>query len=104
MTLAEQLRERLGHVLDPELGTSIVELGMVGDVTVHPNGHARVAVSLTTAACPLRAQIERDVREAALSLESVTTVEVVVAVMDAPARRELMRRARAASQRRAPDT
>jgi len=100
----EQLRERLGHVLDPELGTSIVELGMVGEVMVHPNGRARVAVALTTAACPLRAQIERDVREAALSLDAVTSVEVVVAVMDAPARRELMRRARTAAQRRAPDT
>ncbi|MFI5035877.1 MAG: P-loop NTPase [Acidimicrobiales bacterium] len=98
------LRERLSRVLDPELGTSIVELGMVGEVSIDAGGCARVAVALTTAACPLRAQIERDVREAALSLDAVTSVEVEVAIMDAPARRELMRRAREAAQRRAPDT
>ncbi|HVB70322.1 MAG TPA: P-loop NTPase [Acidimicrobiales bacterium] len=104
MNSDEVVRERLGRVLDPELGTSIVELGMVGDIIVDDQGHARIGVALTTAACPLRAQIERDVREAALSLDAVTSVEVEVAVMDAPARRELMRRARAAAQRRAPET
>lgn len=104
MNADEQVLERLSRVLDPELGTSIVELGMVGDVTVDAGGHARVAVALTTAGCPLRAQIERDVREATLSLDSVTSVDVDVAIMDAPARRELMRRARAAAQSRAPET
>ncbi len=104
MTADEQVRERLAHVLDPELGVSIVELGMVGAVHVDGDGLATVAVALTTAACPLRAQIVRDVREAALSLDAVTEVEVAVAVMEAPARRELMSRARAAAQRRAPDT
>lgn len=98
------LRERLDRVLDPELGTSIVELGMVGDVTVDPEGRARVEVALTTAGCPLRSQIERDVREAALTLDEVRSVDVVVSAMDATARRELMRVARAAAQRRAPTT
>jgi ATP-binding protein involved in chromosome partitioning len=104
MNPAELVRERLSRVLDPELGTSIVELGMVGDVVVDAAGHARVGVALTTAGCPLRAQIERDVREAAMSLDVVRSVDVDVAVMDAPARRELMRIARAAAQRRAPTT
>jgi ATP-binding protein involved in chromosome partitioning len=104
MNADEQVRERLSRVLDPELGSSIVELGMVGNIVVDPDGHARVGVALTTAACPLRAQIERDVREATLSLDAVSSVEVEVAIMDAPARRELMRRARAAAQRRAPQT
>ncbi len=104
MTADEQVRERLAHVLDPELGVSIVELGMVGSVDVDDDGLATVAVALTTAACPLRAQIVRDVREAALSLDAVTEVKVTVAVMDAPAKRELMSRARAAAQLRAPDT
>ena len=104
MNSDEIVRERLSRVLDPELGTSIVELGMVGDISVDARGRARVGVALTTAGCPLRSQIERDVREAALSLDEVTSVEVEVVVMDAPARRELMRRARAAAQRRAPET
>ena len=66
MTLSADLRERLHQVLDPELGASIVELGMVGDISVDGDGHAVVAVALTTTGCPLKTQIERDVREAVL--------------------------------------
>lgn len=104
MNAVDQLRTRLDQVLDPELGASIVELGMVGDISVDPDGRAVVSVALTTAGCPLRAQIERDVREAALSLETVSSVELVMGVLDAPAKADLMRRARTIAQTRAPLT
>jgi len=104
MDSTDQLRSRLGRVMDPELGASIVELGMVGDVTVDAEGLATVAIALTTSGCPLRAQIERDVREAALSIPAVTEVRVVMGVLDASAKAELMRRARTFAQTRAPLT
>jgi ATP-binding protein involved in chromosome partitioning len=104
MTSSETLRERLGRVLDPELGASIVELGMVGAISVDQDAHAVVHVALTTTGCPLRAQIERDVREAALSLDEVISVEVVLGVLDATARASLMQKARAIAQRDAPQT
>jgi ATP-binding protein involved in chromosome partitioning len=102
MDAAARLRERLGRVLDPELGGSLIELGMVGAVEVDPSGRARIEIALTTAACPLRRQIERDVAEAAREVDGVAEVEVAVAVMDADARRELLRTARALAQGRAP--
>jgi len=74
----DRLRERLAQVLDPELGASIVELGMVGDIDVSGR-RAVVHVALTTVGCPLRSQIERDVREAALTLDDIDTVELVMA-------------------------
>jgi ATP-binding protein involved in chromosome partitioning len=101
---SERLRERLDQVLDPELGASIVELGMVGDITVDETGRAVVNVSLTTVGCPLRSQIERDVKEAALSLDEVTDVELVMGVLDASAKAALMKRARTIAQSRAPST
>src|ERR1017187_5859758 len=104
MTLSADLRERLHQVLDPELGASIVELGMVGDISVDGDGHAVVAVALTTTGCPLKTQIERDVRGAVLSLDGVSGVELVMGVLDAPARAALMQRARAMAQERAPRT
>jgi ATP-binding protein involved in chromosome partitioning len=104
MTVSAELRDRLNRVLDPELGASIVELGMVGDISVDENGHAVVNVALTTTGCPLRTQIERDVREAALSLDDVHSVELVMGVLDAPARAALMQRARTFAQDRAPQT
>jgi ATP-binding protein involved in chromosome partitioning len=104
MASAEELRKRLNQVLDPELGASIVELGMVGQIDVDPSGLARVEVALTTAGCPLRAQIERDVREAALSIDGVRSVELVMGVLEHAAKAELMQRARTIAQTRAPLT
>jgi ATP-binding protein involved in chromosome partitioning len=101
---SERLRERLAQVLDPELGASIVELGMVGAITVDERGHAVIEISLTTVGCPLRSQIERDVKEAALSLDEVMEIELVMGVLDASAKGELMKRARTIAQGRAPST
>jgi ATP-binding protein involved in chromosome partitioning len=51
-----QVLEALRGVQDPELGKSLVELGMVHDVEV---GDARVhfTLALTTLACPLKERI-----------------------------------------------
>ena len=79
---ADEVLERLRSVIDPELGDTIVDLGMVRAVTVH--GHdVTVEVALTIAACPLRSQIERDVRGHVAALDWVGDVEVRVASMDA---------------------
>jgi ATP-binding protein involved in chromosome partitioning len=104
MTISDDLRERLNQVLDPELGASIVELGMVGDIYVDSSGHATVNVALTITGCPLKTQIERDVREAVLSLDAISSVDLVMGVLDASARATLMQRARALAQERAPST
>src|SRR5664279_295708 len=104
MTVIDQLRERLAKVLVPELGASIVDLGMVGEIAIDGEGHAVVSISLTTTGCPLRVQIERDVREAALTIDEVTSVQVSMGVMDADARGALMQRARSFAQERAPLT
>ena len=53
----------LEAVIDPELHSSIVELGMVRDVAVDEDGIVSVEIALTIAACPLRGQIEGDVDE-----------------------------------------
>lgn len=104
MSTGQELRDRLAKVLDPELGASIVDLGMVGAITVDSKGHAVVEVSLTTIGCPLRAQIERDVREAAMSLDQIESLELVMGILDDQARATLMRRARSLAQALAPQT
>ena len=103
MEQSDQIRERLTRVLDPELGASIVELGMVGEIRIE-NATAFVNVSLTTSGCPLRSQIERDVKEAALCIDGINKVEIVIGVMEQDQRAELMKRARKFAQDRAPET
>jgi ATP-binding protein involved in chromosome partitioning len=103
MNTEAAVRECLGGVLDPELGASIVDLGMVGAVRVEGT-RVEVEVALTTVGCPLRAQIERDVVGALRLLEGVTEASVVTTVMDATAKRELLSRARLLARENAPAT
>ena len=73
----------LRGVVDPELGADIVELGMARGVQVHDNGHVQVEIALTTAGCPLRAQIQKDVRARIVSLPGVTRVTIDWGELDA---------------------
>jgi len=55
--------EALKGVKDPDLGRDLVDLGMIKDVRI-AGREVSLTVNLTTPACPLKAQIERDVRGA----------------------------------------
>ncbi len=72
----ESITELLRGVVDPELGSDIVELGMAKGVRIDPDGVVHVTVALTTSGCPLRAQIQRDVRARIGSLPGVTRVRM----------------------------
>jgi ATP-binding protein involved in chromosome partitioning len=99
----EQVRDTLRSVVDPELGDTIVDLGMVRGIEV--DGEAvTVEVALTIAACPLRNQIERDVIGHVQSLDWVRSVEVRVVTMDAEERAAVMSRARWKAREDAPET
>jgi ATP-binding protein involved in chromosome partitioning len=89
----EPIWEALRGVLDPELGESVVDLGMIKDVSLI-NGRARIAVALTIAACPLRDQIEGDVVRRVTALPDVAGVSVDIVAMTQAERTELMERVR----------
>jgi ATP-binding protein involved in chromosome partitioning len=101
---SEHVRQALSSVVDPELGASIVELGMVRAVDVAGDGSVDVEVALTVAGCPLRDQIRRDVETRVLSLPGVASVEVRTGTMDEPERRAVMERARWIARESAPAT
>src|SRR5450755_905221 len=98
------VRSILAGVRDPELGASIVDLGMLRDVEVTPDGDVRVKVALTTAGCPLRGQIKADVISKVHGLAGVRDVEVEYAEMTQEERSAVMQRARLEASSRAPET
>ena len=62
-TLTERdVLQALKGVKDPDLGRDLVDLGMIKDVRIS-DGTVALTVNLTTPACPLKAKIERDVRD-----------------------------------------
>jgi ATP-binding protein involved in chromosome partitioning len=86
--------EALRGVIDPELGSDVVELGMVPAAEVLDDGTVVVTVALTTSGCPLRAQLQRDVRARVGSLPGVREVRIQWTELDAEGKRRAMERAR----------
>jgi ATP-binding protein involved in chromosome partitioning len=91
---AGDIRQSLRAVVDPELGSDIVELGMVRDVTVSAEGAVDVTIALTTAGCPLRGQIQRDIRHRVDSMPGVAGSHITWGEMTADEKRVAMERAR----------
>ncbi|MGO9205786.1 MAG: Mrp/NBP35 family ATP-binding protein [Candidatus Limnocylindrales bacterium] len=60
--------DALRTVQEPELGRDIVTLNMVRDVQVSGEGNVAFTIELTTPACPLKDEIERNARETLQSL------------------------------------
>ncbi|MGH9060038.1 MAG: Mrp/NBP35 family ATP-binding protein, partial [Acidimicrobiales bacterium] len=101
---AEAIRGAMLGVIDPELGDNVVDLGMYGSADVGDDGHVTVHLALTTAACPLRTQLQRDVTERVGSLPGVRTVSVRTKEMGAEQKSALMARARWKARDNAPAT
>jgi ATP-binding protein involved in chromosome partitioning len=94
----------LRAVIDPELGTDIVTLGMVPSVRIATDGVVTVGVKLTIGGCPLRAQIKRDVETRVAVHPGVTDVHIEWGEMNSQERSDLMSKARWNAREHAPDT
>ena len=84
----------LRGVVDPELGSDIVELGMARGAEVSADGSVEVTVALTTAGCPLRSQLQHDVVARVGSLPGVTGVRLRWTEMTPEQRTTAMSKAR----------
>ena len=94
----------LRGVIDPELGSDIVSLGMVPAVVVSPEGDVRITVKLTISGCPLRAQIKKDVETRVGTHPGVRSVKIEWGEMTSDERSDVMLKARWAARENAPDT
>ncbi len=97
--LAANVRAALQGVIDPELGDSIVDLGMVRSIAVD-DGTVTIEIALTIAGCPLRTQIRSDVERRASSVRGVESVVITMGTMSADERAAVMSRARLSAQER----
>jgi ATP-binding protein involved in chromosome partitioning len=93
-----EVRAVLASVVDPELGSDIVDLGMLDDVAVTDGGVVDVTVALTVSGCPLRAQLRNDVDTRVSAIPGVSEVRVHFGEMDASRKADLMSKARLRAQ------
>jgi metal-sulfur cluster biosynthetic enzyme len=61
------IRAALETVMDPELQLSVVDLGLIREVSVQP-GRTLIRMLLTTPFCPYAPQLMEDVKLAAMSV------------------------------------
>jgi metal-sulfur cluster biosynthetic enzyme len=76
----DRVRRVAGGVKDPEVRTSIAELGLLDEVTVDPDGHVTVRFHLTSPLCPAKfaGGIGQQIRRRVTRIPGVTSVEVVL--------------------------
>ena len=88
----EDVTAALAGVIDPEIHRPITELKMVRSVDVREGAGGAVVVvgiDLTTAGCPLKDTITREVTAAVAGLDGVASVQVELGAMSAEQRTEL---------------
>lgn len=75
MATRESIREALKMVIDPELGLNLVDLGLIYDIDLDEDS-IHIAMTLTTAGCPLHESMIEAVRHVAQSVDLTKMVYV----------------------------
>lgn len=92
----EAVRAALATVEDPEIHRPITELGMVGEIRPERRGGVAVQIALTTAGCPLKAEVEASVRRAIMgAVAGVRSVHVSFTAMSESQRMAVARQLQA---------
>ncbi|MGB3272194.1 MAG: metal-sulfur cluster assembly factor [Xanthobacteraceae bacterium] len=76
--LAEEVREALRVVIDPELGYNIVDLGLIYGVAVEDGGVTHILMTTTTKGCPATDYLRDGARDSAWSVPGVEFVDVTL--------------------------
>ena len=80
--LVDIVREKLGEVVDPEIGMNIIQLGLVRDISIEGE-IAHLKMLLTTPFCPYGpALIDQTRQKAQEALERPVSIEMSLDVWD----------------------
>ena len=76
MPTKDEIMAALRRVNDPEIGRNLVDLNMIHDLKLEPDGRVGFTIALTIPACPLRDQMAGDARAAVGALKGVSGVDI----------------------------
>jgi FeS assembly SUF system protein len=74
--LREQIVDVLRTVFDPEIPVDIWELGLVYELSVDDEGHARIVMTLTSPACPVAESLPPEVEQKVRGVPGVQHVDL----------------------------
>jgi len=81
--LHEAVIEALKEIYDPEIPVNIYDLGLIYDVAISPEGHAKVQMTLTTPHCPVAESMPGEVELRVGAVPGIGDAEVEL-VWDPP--------------------
>jgi len=85
----EQIREALASVYDPEIPVNIVDLGLIYDFEVDPEGRVHITMTLTAPGCGMGPVLVDDVQRKVAQVPYVSAVDVEL-TFDPPWSRDRM--------------
>jgi metal-sulfur cluster biosynthetic enzyme len=71
----QAIMDALKHVVDPELGINIVDLGLVYDVDIAQDGAIHIEYTLTTMGCPIGPLIEHQMQSFLEQVPGVASID-----------------------------
>ena len=83
MPTIEEMKDSLRDVYDPDLGISIIDLGLVYDVRLKEDKFAEIDMTLTSPACPYGPMLISETQQAVMKFDGIEDVKVEL-VWDPP--------------------
>lgn len=77
MASEQQILDALSTIIDPDFGRDIVSLGFIKDLAID-DGRVAFAIELTTPACPVKEEFQRQAHDAVAALEGVADVAITM--------------------------
>ena len=74
--VAVRIRQQLQIVLDPEIGRSVVDIGLIYAIDVRPDNAVTIDMTTTTRGCPATGFLVDAVRECVLDSGLASSVDV----------------------------
>ncbi|MDH5654915.1 MAG: metal-sulfur cluster assembly factor [Spirochaetia bacterium] len=76
--IVKKIWEEVATVEDPDLGMSLVELGLIYDVSFSEEDGTHIKMTLTSMACPMGPQLRNSVEESAKRVPEAGNVNVEI--------------------------
>lgn len=86
MDRTPQIVEALRGVIDPccrERGISVVDMGLLHDITLADDGGAQVTILLTSGWCPFQLDLVEEITAAVEAVDGVTSASVAIGLDEA---------------------
>jgi metal-sulfur cluster biosynthetic enzyme len=83
MVSKDEVMKVLKSIYDPEIPVSIVDLGLIYDVSIDKNNNVHIKMTCTTPYCPMNAYLQKEVSSKTKEIKDVKDVKVDV-VFDPP--------------------